>query len=96
MSSENSANHGIFLLRVSHFLTRLKEQIFWKHCNWKEPSSVQSSRGIFSRAVIESCAAFLLASSTSLVWMLMKVSPLNSDEEGFFPEERLGGGDLGC
>jgi hypothetical protein len=50
---------------------------------------VQSSRGIFGGAVIESGAAFLRVSFTSLVWMLMKVSPLNSDEEGFFPEEKL-------
>jgi len=53
---------------------------------------VQSSRGIFSGVVIESGAAFRHTSSTSLVWLLMKVSPLNSDEEGFFffPEERSG------
>ena len=45
---------------------------------------MQSSRGIFSGVVIESGAAFRRTSSTSLVWLLMKVSPLNSDEEGFF------------
>ena len=66
------------------FLMRLKRQIFWKRCNWKEPSSVQQSRGIFSGGVIESGAAFQRTSSTSLVWLLMKVSPLNSYEEGFF------------
>jgi hypothetical protein len=49
---------------------------------------VQSSLGIFSGVVIESGAAFRRTSSTSLVWLLMKVSPLYSDEEEFFPEER--------
>ena len=84
-----------FQLRAfTFFLIRLKGQIFWKRCNWKEPSSVQSSRGIFSGVVIESGAAFWRTSSTSLVWLLMKVSPLNSDEEGFFPEERLREGGL--
>lgn len=73
------------------FLMRLKRQIFWKRCNWKEPSSVQQSRGIFSGGVIESGAAFQRTSSTSLVWLLMKVSPLNSYEEGFF----FSGGKIG-
>ena len=84
-----------FLAESFHiFLIRLKGQIFWKRCIWKEPSSVQPSRGIFSGEVIESGAAFRRTSSTSLVWLLMKVSPLNSDEEGFFLEERSREGGL--
>jgi hypothetical protein len=56
---------------------------------------VQPNRGIFSGVVIESGAAFLRTSFTSLVWLLMKVSPLSSDEEDYFPEERSGDRGLG-